>query len=54
MKQNIKTIDYEWLTKTSGDPFADIGGDVIEYWTRPDRFGNLSGLEEKNGWSLVG
>ncbi|HHU34745.1 MAG TPA: type I-B CRISPR-associated protein Cas8b1/Cst1, partial [Bacteroidetes bacterium] len=31
MKQNIKTIDYEWLTKPTGDPFADIGGYVIQY-----------------------
>ena len=34
MKQNIKTIDYEWLTKPTGDPFADTGGYVIQYlWT---------------------
>lgn len=31
MKQNIKTIDYEWLTKPTGDPFADTGGHVIRY-----------------------
>lgn len=31
MKQNIKTIDYEWLTKPTGDPFADTGGYVIQY-----------------------
>ncbi|MCK4661775.1 MAG: type I-B CRISPR-associated protein Cas8b1/Cst1 [Bacteroidales bacterium] len=31
MKQNIKTIDYEWLTKPTGDPFADTGGSVIQY-----------------------
>jgi len=31
MKQNIKTIDYEWLTKPTGDPFADTGGYVIRY-----------------------
>jgi hypothetical protein len=29
MKQNIKTIDYNWLTKPTGDPFADTGGDVV-------------------------
>ncbi|WP_372776540.1 hypothetical protein [Mangrovibacterium sp.] len=23
MKQNYKTIDYEWLTRPTGDPFAD-------------------------------
>jgi CRISPR-associated protein Cst1 len=31
MKQNIPTIDYEWLTKPTGDPFADTGGFVIQY-----------------------
>lgn len=31
MKQNIKTIDYEWLTRPTGDPFADTGGFVIQY-----------------------
>lgn len=31
MKQDIKTIDYEWLTKPTGDPFADTGGYVIRY-----------------------
>lgn len=34
MKQNIKTIDYKWLTKPTGDPFADTGGYVIKHlWT---------------------
>ena len=31
MKQNIKTIDYEWITRPTGDPFADTGGYVIQY-----------------------
>ena len=31
MKQNIKTVDYEWLTRPTGDPFADTGGYVIQY-----------------------
>lgn len=31
MKQNIKTIDYDWLTRPTGDPFADTGGYVIQY-----------------------
>jgi CRISPR-associated protein Cst1 len=31
MKKNIKTIDYDWLTKPTGDPFADTGGYVIQY-----------------------
>jgi len=24
MKQNLKAIDYEWLTRPTGDPFADV------------------------------
>jgi len=31
MKQNLLNIDYEWLTKETGDPFADVGGYVIKY-----------------------
>jgi len=31
MNRLIKTIDYEWLTKPTGDPFADTGGYVIQY-----------------------
>jgi len=31
MKENYKTINYEWLTKPTGDPFADAGGFAIEY-----------------------
>lgn len=31
MKQNFKTINYEWLTRPTGDPFADAGGFAIEY-----------------------
>jgi CRISPR-associated protein Cst1 len=31
MKKNYSTIDYEWLTKPTGDPFADAGGYVIKY-----------------------
>jgi len=31
MKQTYKTIDYEWLTRPTGDPFADAGGYAIEY-----------------------
>jgi len=40
MKQKLKTIDYKWLTKPTGDPFADTGGYVIQYlWTKvyPDK-----------------
>jgi len=31
MKKMFKTIDYEWLTRPTGDPFADAGGFAIEY-----------------------
>lgn len=31
MKETYKTIEYEWLTRTTGDPFADAGGFAIEY-----------------------
>ena len=31
MKQNYNTIDYAWLTRPTGDPFADAGGFAIEY-----------------------
>jgi len=31
MKKTYKTIDYEWLTRPTGDPFADAGGFAIEY-----------------------
>lgn len=31
MKKEFKTIDYEWLIRPTGDPFADVGGYVIKY-----------------------
>lgn len=31
MKETYQTIDYEWLTRPTGDPFADAGGFAIEY-----------------------
>lgn len=31
MKQNFKTIDYDWLTRITGDPFVDAGGYTNEY-----------------------
>lgn len=39
MKKNYKTIDYEWLTRPTGDPFADTGGYVIQYLSElyPDK-----------------
>ncbi len=39
MKETYTTIDYEWLTKPTGDPFADAGGFAIEYLSEefPDK-----------------
>jgi CRISPR-associated protein Cst1 len=31
MEEATTTIDYEWLTRPTGDPFADAGGYAIEY-----------------------
>lgn len=31
MKHTYNTIDYNWLTRPTGDPFADAGGYAIEY-----------------------
>ncbi len=33
MKKETENIDYEWLTKPTGDPFADVGGIVIKYFS---------------------
>lgn len=43
MKQTYKTIDCEWLTKPTGDPFADAGGFAIEYLS--ERFPEKNILE---------
>jgi CRISPR-associated protein Cst1 len=31
MKETYKKVDYDWLTKPTGDVFADAGGYVLEY-----------------------
>ena len=31
MKKKFKTIDYNWLTKPTDGPFADIVGYVMQY-----------------------
>ncbi|MDR0682618.1 MAG: hypothetical protein LBG15_12360 [Dysgonamonadaceae bacterium] len=31
MKRTYNSIDYEWLSKSTGDPYADVGGYVIKY-----------------------
>jgi hypothetical protein len=33
MEKTLTTIDYDWLTRPTGDPFADVGGYVIKYLT---------------------
>lgn len=33
MIQENKNIDYEWLTRPTGDPFVDAGGIVIKYFS---------------------
>jgi hypothetical protein len=34
MKHQLKTIDYEWLTKPTGDPFANIWNVNIKILTK--------------------
>jgi CRISPR-associated protein Cst1 len=41
MNQEIKNINYEWLTRPTGDPFADVGGYVIEYLSEKDASKNI-------------
>jgi CRISPR-associated protein Cst1 len=43
MKQNFKTINYDWLTRPTGDPFADAGGFAIEYLS--EKFPDMDILE---------
>ena len=43
MKQTYKTIDYEWLIRPTGDPFADAGGFAIEYLS--EKFPEMDILE---------
>ena len=30
MKRNYNTINYEWLFRPTGDPFADAGGYALK------------------------
>jgi CRISPR-associated protein Cst1 len=43
MKQTYKTINYEWLTCPTGDPFADAGGYALQGLAR--RYPNLDLFE---------
>jgi len=43
MVETYKKIDYEWLTRPTGDPFADAGGFAIEFLS--ERFPEKNILE---------
>lgn len=34
MKKTYTTLDYHWLTKTTGDPFVDAGGYALEEFSK--------------------
>ena len=34
MKKTYTTLDYDWLTRTMGDPFVDAGGYALEEFSR--------------------
>lgn len=40
------TIDYDWLTRSTGDPFADVGGYVIKYLSEKQPEKDILGLIE--------
>ncbi|MBN1181313.1 MAG: hypothetical protein JXB49_03430 [Bacteroidales bacterium] len=48
---------YYLLTHPTGEPFANIGGDLIKYCTRPDRFGKPVRSRRKEwpgfGWRMM-
>ncbi|MDD2412650.1 MAG: type I-B CRISPR-associated protein Cas8b1/Cst1 [Bacteroidales bacterium] len=46
MKKEFKTIDYEWLIRPTGDPFADVGGYVIKYLMEKHPEKDILGLIE--------
>jgi len=46
MKQDITTIDYDWLIRPTGDPFADVGGYVIKYLSDKQSEKNILDLIE--------
>lgn len=43
MKQQLKTVDYKWLTEPTGDPFADAGGYALKEFS--ERFPEKDILE---------
>lgn len=45
MNKSISTIDYDWLTQPTGDPFTDAGGLVIEYFSALEPYQNKDVLE---------
>ena len=47
MKQDIENIDYEWLTRPTGDPFTDAGGYALEEFSTYFPKANIIDLIEK-------
>lgn len=47
MKQDIENIDYEWLTRPTGDPFTDAGGYALEEFSTYFPDANIMELIEK-------
>ncbi len=45
MEQKSKQIDYNWLTKPTGDPFADVGALVIKFLWSQKQYANMDILE---------
>jgi len=46
MTETMTTIDYDWLTRPTGDPFADVGGYVIKYLMHKQPEKDILGLIE--------
>lgn len=47
MKQDITNIDYEWLTRPTGDPFVDAGGYALEEFSHYFPNANILELIDK-------
>jgi CRISPR-associated protein Cst1 len=46
MEKENSTIDKDWLTRSTGDPFADVGGYVIKYLMEKHPEKDILGLIE--------
>ena len=57
MNQNIENVDYEWLIQPTGDPFTDVGGMVLKFFSEKFPNKNIEELIEEmakiyvNNWS---